>query len=159
MLLDLETMEYSEYLATEHNEYDAVLSPDGQWLAYGSNRSGEHNLYLRSFPDGAIDRLITPGGAWGKPYWSSDSDTIYYAHHDRMQAVDVTLEPELSLGAPRTVFTWPWADGLSYDDQVWLAPDDRFLVIEPAEWEKAPPKLIVVKNWLAELDERFGFSD
>lgn len=155
MLLNLETMEVSEYLATPHNEYDAVISPDGRWLVYGSDRSGEHNLYLRSFADGATDQLITPGGAWGKPYWSADSRSVSFALNDTMMAVDFTTDPAFVVSAPRSVFRWPWADGLSNDDQVWLAPDGRFLMIEPAEWEKTPPRFVVVQNWLAELDAKF----
>ena len=156
LLLDLETMETTDLLATDQMEYSAALSPDGKWMAYGSYRTGERNVYLRAFPNGDTDTLITPGGAMGKPYWSADGKSIYYAQFDTMMAVDIETEPALKAGKPIEVFKWPWPDGLSGDDQVTLAPDGRFLMIEPAEWEKTPPEIIVVHNWLAELDERFG---
>ena len=38
-------------LKTEFNERNAILSPDGRWMAYQSNESGQNELYVRPFPD------------------------------------------------------------------------------------------------------------
>ena len=51
--LDLETRETHTFLATEFGEGFPDFSPDGRWLAYGSNESGGGQaIYVRPFPSG-----------------------------------------------------------------------------------------------------------
>ena len=38
-------------LADPHNEMDAVISPDGNWLAYASDETGQLEIYVRPFPN------------------------------------------------------------------------------------------------------------
>ena len=38
-------------LTTEFDEGNAEISPNGQWLAYQSNASGQDEIYVRPFPD------------------------------------------------------------------------------------------------------------
>ena len=38
-------------LRTEFNERNPEISPDGNWLAYESNASGQFEVYVRPFPD------------------------------------------------------------------------------------------------------------
>jgi Tol biopolymer transport system component len=38
-------------LAEKYYEGAPALSPDGRWMAYGSNESGEYNVYVRPFPN------------------------------------------------------------------------------------------------------------
>ncbi len=38
-------------LRTRFNEMDAVISPDGRWIAYRSDDSGRPEVYAQSFPD------------------------------------------------------------------------------------------------------------
>jgi Tol biopolymer transport system component len=40
-----------DLLVTEFNERNAVLSPDGQWVAYQSDASGTFEVYVQPFPD------------------------------------------------------------------------------------------------------------
>ena len=42
----------SPFLATEFNELAPSVSPDGRWLAYVSDSSGEDRVYVQPFPDG-----------------------------------------------------------------------------------------------------------
>ncbi len=38
------------FLVTEFNEGQAVFSPDGRWIAYTSDESGQAEVYVRPFP-------------------------------------------------------------------------------------------------------------
>ena len=40
----------SVFLATPSTEKDPQFSPDGRWLAYASDESGRHEVYVRPFP-------------------------------------------------------------------------------------------------------------
>ena len=53
------------------SEGGAAISPDGKWLAFGSNESGEPNVYVQAFPDPASKyRISSAGGMW--PVWRGD---------------------------------------------------------------------------------------
>src|SRR5688572_31888290 len=41
----------------ESNQYGAEISPDGRWLAYHSNESGQYQVYVRPYPDVGRARL------------------------------------------------------------------------------------------------------
>jgi eukaryotic-like serine/threonine-protein kinase len=44
-------------------ERDAQFSPDGQWMAYQSNESGQFEIYAQLFPRGMWVRITLSGGA------------------------------------------------------------------------------------------------
>ena len=61
-------------------ERDPAWSPDGRWIAYFSDESGEYALHLRS-QDGAQARKIALGSSpsyFYSPRWSPDSKKIAY---------------------------------------------------------------------------------
>ena len=49
--------------ATAFTEMSPALSPNGRWLAYSSNESGEYEIYVVPFPNaGAAKWAISAGG-------------------------------------------------------------------------------------------------
>ena len=61
------------------------LSPDGHFIAYMSNETGEYQVYVEPWPQtGARFQATKTGGVL--PLWSSDSADIYYAQGDQMYA-------------------------------------------------------------------------
>jgi tricorn protease len=101
-------------------ERDASWSPDGRWLAYLSDRSGEYELYVRPADGGGEERQITKAGsAWRlTPRWSPDSKMIAWADKDRMlHVVDVAS------GRITPVDQDQYGD---IDDYRW-SPDSRWL--------------------------------
>jgi serine/threonine-protein kinase len=89
---------------------DATLSPDGRWLAYVSEESGQEEVYVRSFP--ALDRkwqVSQQGGS--TPHWSQDGRELVFVAAD-VRVFAVSLAPrgdELQPGVPRLLFTSPRA--------------------------------------------------
>jgi serine/threonine-protein kinase len=58
-----------------------TFSPDGRWIAYGSNESGSWEVYVRSFPDdGRQVRVSSRGGR--VPAWSKVSAELLYETSD-----------------------------------------------------------------------------
>ena len=49
---------------TPFSEQNGIISPDGRWLAYEANDSGEFEVYVRPFPDvnGGHWQVSTGGG-------------------------------------------------------------------------------------------------
>ena len=53
------------FLQTESSEAAGQLSPDGRWMAYTSDESSLFEVYVRSFPSGGSQRLVSTNGGIG----------------------------------------------------------------------------------------------
>ena len=141
-------------VATEFVEQAPAISPDGRWIAYSSDQTGEAEIYVERFPElGERQQVSTGGGV--APLWSPNGREIYYRRGDAMIAVPVDQGPPLSLGAPTVLF-----DGLVYQNPFGgrrydISPDGtRFLMIkdEATADGAAPVNIRVVLNWTDELE-------
>jgi serine/threonine protein kinase len=146
----------SDFVATPAREHMANFSPDGRWLAYTSNESGQDEVYVRPFPrtDGEA-RLVSIGGGSG-PVWAPDGSSLYYrgASGDLM-AVPTTLDPTFTPDRPQPLFRFAAtyrmsATATAYD----IHPDGkRFIMVsEPENPGSVPSRQIhVVLNWTEEM--------
>ncbi|MBS4027914.1 MAG: protein kinase, partial [Ignavibacteriales bacterium] len=70
------------FLQTEFNEGEARFSPDGKWIVYSSNESGQAEVYLRPYPGPGGNRQVSTAGGY-TPSWRNDGKEIYYINIDR----------------------------------------------------------------------------
>ena len=49
-VLSLQDTSKSVFVATEANEISPKFSPDGNWIAYGSNETGRYEIYVKLYP-------------------------------------------------------------------------------------------------------------
>jgi eukaryotic-like serine/threonine-protein kinase len=63
-------------------------SPDGERIAFGSDRAGEMNLWLLSLRDGRTRRLTTGAGGDYQPNWSPDARSLVF-FSGRANAIDI----------------------------------------------------------------------
>jgi serine/threonine-protein kinase len=156
---DQETEEPEPFLTTESNELSARFSPNDTWIAYVSDETGRFEIYIKKYipgsPDAGRKTQVSRDGGW-EPVWSRDGKELFYRDIEgrRLMAVSVQTEPELRVSEPRFLFEEPntpppeiWGSN-SYD----VAPDGRFVMISETENRENPMKLIVVLNWLEELN-------
>jgi hypothetical protein len=138
------------WLQTEFNEGEPAFSPNGRWVAYMSDQTGQPEIWVRPFPGpGSPIRVSARGGQ--EPIWSRDGKELFYQERAKLMAVEVIAqEPELRLRPPQALFEGGFVPGSptvprTYD----VAPDGRFLMMDPSE---APPaSLVLVQNWIEEL--------
>lgn len=67
-------------------------SPDGQWISYVSDRTGEDELYIQQQDGSAPAKQLTKGGGAYKfnPVWSPDSRYLLYGDRNQdLYAVDI----------------------------------------------------------------------
>jgi hypothetical protein len=147
--------ELQPIVTTDYVEFDAALSPNGRWLAYVSNRTGQNEIWVQGYPDGVATRVSSNGGF--EPLWSAEGHELFYLQDDAMMAVVVDTEGEFSFNAPARLFSGPYElrPGLlarSYD----VAQDGRFVMIQPSSalTTAAPASIVVVENWTEELKQR-----
>jgi Tol biopolymer transport system component len=70
------------FLQSKAFEVYPAFSPDGHWLAYGSNESGTWQVYVRAFPDdGRAVQISINGGRI--PAWSAQTHELLYRTDDQ----------------------------------------------------------------------------
>jgi Tol biopolymer transport system component len=65
------------FLKTPFHERAGVFSPDGRWLAYFSNESGDYRVYVEAFPNKGAKRQVSPDGT-SSPAWSRSGRHLFY---------------------------------------------------------------------------------
>ena len=139
-------------LATEFQEAEGRVFPNGRYLAYQSDRSGQWEIYVRPFPNVETDRrqISTAGGT--SPTWSSNSAELFYRDASTIVAVPVTFEPEFQPGPPEVLFEDRYlTNGRGFD----VAPDgERFLLFKEAASteDSISGHINVILNWTEELE-------
>ncbi len=80
------------------------ISPDGKWVLYASNESGDWEIYATTFP-GAQGKWQVSRGGGSEPRWKSDGKEMYYLNsHGLMMAVAVDAGATFSSGTPAPLF-------------------------------------------------------
>jgi tricorn protease len=65
-------------------EHHPAWSPNGRWLAYWSDASGEHEIWLRDQASGTAKKLTSFGKGMGwNLFWSPDSRRIAFINQDQ----------------------------------------------------------------------------
>ncbi len=103
------------------HERDGVWSPDGKWIAYNSDVTGENELYVRA-QDGKGDAVQVTGGAdtyFYAPKWSPDSKKLLWADRlQRLRYVDVASKTVTQVDQDKygeiEIFNWS-------PDSQWIA--------------------------------------
>ena len=73
------------FLQTGAHENWAAFSPDGRWVAYSSDESGEVEVYVAAFPPAAAGSawLVSKGGG-SQARWRRDGKELFFISSDRM---------------------------------------------------------------------------
>jgi len=126
------------------------ISPDGRWLAFISQESGQWEVHVEPFrEEGERVRVSTEGG--GQPKWRGDGRELFYVSPDgRLMAVDVqTKSSRIEVGLPVALFPGVIADPIR-DHYAVTADGQRFLVPLPVGSDTGT-RLHVVTNWTSLL--------
>jgi serine/threonine protein kinase len=155
--LALDNRAAESLFGSEANEAGAVISPNGRWVAYQSNRSGHYEVYVERFPElGDRHTISTSGGV--APRWIR-SGHLFYTSNDGRQVFEAYVSPgeRLSTGAIQRVFQGAYAApnpiGVREYD---VFPDGKRFVLfkDSAAANTTQPSLVVVQKWLEELKKR-----
>ena len=142
---------------TPFTERNGIVSPDGRWLAYEANNSGQFEIYVRPYPEVSSGFWQVSTGGGNRPLWAPSSQELFYlSPTGALMRVGVDRGPTWAAGAPAKLlnegyFTVPGGNvGRTYD----ISPDgQRFLMIKAGGGsdQAATPQIVVVQHWLEEL--------
>ena len=139
------------YLTTPADEREPAFSPDGRFVAYVSDETGEAQVYVQpNPPTGAKWRISRTGGMW--PRWRADGRELFYVQTDsKLVAVEVATEGSaLRIGRSQELFFVPLrlvnVSGGEYD----VSRDGtRFLINEAVGLEMTSPVNLILGGLLA----------
>lgn len=105
-------------------------SPDGKWIAYFSDQSGEYELYVRAADGSGEPRQLTAGSAqfYLNPAWSPDSKRLAFTS----KAAELLL-CEVESGKLTVVEKDPWVN----PSPVSWSPDSNWIAWAPADSKTA----------------------
>jgi Tol biopolymer transport system component len=141
-----------------------TFSPDGRWLAYQSQETGEtggqYQVKVRPFPGPGPRRTASgPEGGVG-PMWSPDGREILFLPvsetDNRVLAMDVAPAPTLRFTNPHVAFALPFAP--TFARFFALSPDGRRLVTVRRDpgYLVGIPSLTLIRNWAEEVKAKVG---
>src|SRR5262249_48280329 len=95
--------EVRPYLETPFAEREPVVSPNGRWVAYVSDSSGQNEVYVQPFEAGGQRVQVSSEGG-EEPCWARTGHELFYRKGGRMMSVSVGDDPELHVGKPALLF-------------------------------------------------------
>jgi len=161
MLMQLSTGRVQALLATRFNEQNGRISPNGRWLVYESDESGQFQIYVRPFPEvnSGLWQLSAAGGT--QPMWArAGQELLYVAPGGALMSVPVDPGPAWKAGTPAKIIGGGYFYGNPIGAFNWtydVSPDgNRFLMIKQAgdSDQNVPPQVVIVQHWLEELKQR-----
>ncbi len=154
LVYDLEEKAWTPLASSSFNEIDARFSPDGGMVAYTSDETGREEVYVQTFPGGAVRLPVSPaGGKW--PVWGPRGDTIFFRAPDNsLMAVQLQGGTRdegsgLRVGTPRPLFRADIKEH-STSAQYDTVDGQRFLVNREVGAATTEP-LALILNWAAAL--------
>ena len=139
------------YLVTPYYEDGSRVSPDGRWMVYNSDESGQTEAYVQSFPKGGAKYQVTTRGGFNRR-WSRDGRRLYFSEVRDPGAIlgaEVLPGPQFRLGPARVVGRVPD----TVFDVAAARGEDRLLLLIPAR--PLPPQTVtIVQNWPSLLVKR-----
>src|SRR6195256_380381 len=141
------------------HERDAIWSPEGKWIAYNSDVTGENELYVRSQDGKGQPQQVTSGADtyYYRPVWSPDSKKLLWADRlQRLRYVDVASKTVTQVDQDK------WGEIQSYDwspDSQWIAwarPEEndmpRVYIYSVADKKQTP----VTDQWYGSTNVAFS---
>jgi serine/threonine protein kinase len=163
--LDLTTSSAEERVlkGTPYNELWHEISPDGKWLAYSSDISGEFNIYIApmSVPDTDVRPVSGSGGR--ELFWSASGDRFFYRvpglAADSIMFVEVSgSDADITISTPEKLLDVPFTFSKWTPD----VQNDRLLVVYNQDTEDSEDKAVeqeqnvvrLVSNFFTELNKK-----
>jgi serine/threonine-protein kinase len=146
------------FLRTPASETYPMFSPDGRWIAYRSNETGNNEIFVRPFPARSGGRWQVSAGGGLIALWSKNGSELFYEAGDhRIMVMNYTLNGDSFVPGRARL----WSDqqiafqvGVNLD----LAPDGkRFAVLTAPEapaGDKGSVHVTILENFFDEVRRR-----
>jgi serine/threonine-protein kinase len=144
---------------TRFGEGSMKFSPDGRWVAYSSDESGNPEVYVQAFPGPGLRVQISNKGGTD-PVWRRSGGELFYRSGDKMMVVSVVTSPQFKASAPRQLWEGTYSEGIaascgmpgvSSSNYDVTADGQRFLMVRDLDQSAFSTSIVVVLNWVEQL--------
>ena len=150
--LDMTDGTWEPKLQTQFIETQGMVSPNGEFMAYMTIRTGPPQIFVERFPGMGERQQVSTGGGI-QPLWSRDGSELFFMEPTNREVLSVSVGKDMKFGAPKTLIK-----GAYFQLRAWrtfdVMPDGQFLMIalsDAPSSDAAVPTPIVVQNWSEEL--------
>jgi hypothetical protein len=130
------------FLATGASEIDARYSPDGRWVAYMSDQSGQYEIYLRPATGGGEVRVSADGGI--DPEWNPAGGELFFVRARDLYAVQIRADATRPVSAERRLLTLPLTANARF--VLPAGKGDRFVISQAGDSQQTNA-VHAILNW------------
>ena len=139
------------FVNSRFNERSPALSPDGHWLAYTSDNSGQDEVYVRPFPGpGGLVQVSASGGS--EPVWARSGRELFYRSGSSVVAAELGFGPTLQVRDRRTLMPSGAYNFNGNHAQYDVLPGDSLFVFSRIGGDAV--QMVLAANWLDDLRRR-----
>jgi eukaryotic-like serine/threonine-protein kinase len=145
------------FLEGDFNTEGANFSPDGRYVSYLSQETGQREIYIRPYQGSGGQVTVSVGGG-REPIWAQNGDLFYRSlDGERMFAVQIATQPTLKVGTPVPLFQGPFyipGTGSPRPQYDVTAGGERLLMLttrSSTDSSPARPRIVIVQGWFEEL--------
>ena len=141
-------------LRTPYRESNGRISPDGHWIAYESDESGQWEIYIQAFPGLGKKVLVSTRGG-NQAIWSHDGSELFYRGEGSIMAVKVQSGETLSVTPPKPLFRDQYAlRTQNHHISFSVSKDGKQFLMLKGEPQTHITHLEVVNNWFDEVKRK-----
>jgi eukaryotic-like serine/threonine-protein kinase len=135
------------FLGESGRKRSGRFSPDGKWMAFVSDETGQNQVYVTAYPGpGPTIAVSTKGGL--SPIWSADGREVFFRFGSKVLAARMSNARPLAFSAPLELFDGPYTlDLMGHQREDVTSDGRRFLMVENSD----DFPIVIVQNWALEL--------
>ena len=149
-VIDPANQERRPFVVTENSEWGASFSPNGDYVAFTTDVSGQYQINVKRYPP-TEERWVISSGYGEEPIWSENGNEIFYRRGNQWLSIPVQTIPEFEAGIPEVLFEGPYGNvyGISYGV---VDNGEKFFLLKQPDQE-LPREINIVNNWAIALEE------
>jgi serine/threonine protein kinase len=153
--LSVKDLSFRPFFESSWTIKNARFSPNGHWLAFASNESGNMEIYVVPFPTGSGKWQVSSGGGQ-EPVWRRDGKEVFFiSSGGKLMAAPVNATDHFDSGTPIELFQTHRRQPISSQDVFsYDASKDgkQFLIADKSVKTDATPPSVYL-NWTRELEK------